>query len=151
MILNILEGKPLPVYGKGLNVRDWLYVDDHSRAIWTIVEKGRGGETYNIGGENEWRNIDLVHLICEKVAVLQGKEKDTYKKLIAFVTDRPGHDLRYAIDCTKIKSELHWKQESDFSDSLEKTIVWYMENQRWIQHIKSGEYRKWIERNYENR
>jgi len=151
MILNLLEEEPLPVYGDGKNVRDWLYVDDHSAALWLIIRKGREGETYNIGGENEWRNIDLVHLLCDKMAEATGREKDFYRKLITFVKDRPGHDRRYAIDCTKIKKELGWKQSLGFSENLDTTIRWYRNNLSWVDKIRSGEYKTWIQRNYLNR
>ncbi len=148
MILNMLEEKPLPVYGDGKNVRDWLYVEDHSSAIWLILNKGLDGETYNIGGENEWENIRLVNVLCDKVAEINGRDKDYYKRLITFVKDRPGHDRRYAIDCRKIKKELGWKQRKDFKKGLDLTIRWYMENKRWVERTKSGEYRKWLENNY---
>jgi dTDP-glucose 4,6-dehydratase len=151
MILNIHDEKPLPVYGDGKNVRDWLYVEDHSSAIWSILNKGKTGETYNIGGENEWENIRLVNVLCEKMAYMFGKEKDYYKKFITFVKDRPGHDRRYAINCDKIKKELGWKQSVDFDEGLDKTIHWYLENDAWIRSVQSGEYRKWIEKNYGKR
>ena len=151
MILNILDEKPLPVYGDGKNVRDWLYVHDHNTAIWLILNRGKAGETYNIGGENEWRNIDLVNLLCEQVADIQGKDKNYYKKLINFVKDRPGHDRRYAVDCDKIKKELEWSQQSNFPDGLSKTIRWYMENTGWIQRVRTGEYQSWIDSNYGKR
>jgi len=148
MILNILEEKPLPVYGDGENIRDWLYVEDHCLAIWKIINHGRVGETYNIGGENEWENIRLVNFLCEKIGQLQGKDKDYYKRLIAFVKDRPGHDRRYAINCDKIKNELGWKQQNNFEKGLDSTIKWYMDNQDWVDRVRSGEYRKWMEKNY---
>jgi dTDP-glucose 4,6-dehydratase len=122
IILNILEEKPLPLYGDGKNVRDWLYVEDHCRAIWEILNKGKVGETYNIGGENEWENIKLVNFLCEKIAKIKGKNKDYYKRLINFIKDRPGHDRRYAINCDKIKRELSWKQQYDFEEGLNLTI-----------------------------
>ncbi|HDK26237.1 MAG TPA: dTDP-glucose 4,6-dehydratase [Candidatus Atribacteria bacterium] len=147
MILNILEEKALPVYGDGKNVRDWLYVEDHCRAIWEILNKGKVGETYNIGGENEWENIELVNLLCEKIGQLQGKDKDYYKRLITFVKDRPGHDRRYAINCDKIKRELGWKQQYNFEEGLEMTIKWYMNHQDWVSRVRSREYRQWIEKN----
>jgi len=148
MILNILEEKTLPVYGDGRNVRDWLYVEDHCRALWQILDKGRNGETYNIGGESEWRNIELVNLLCEKIAQVHRKNKDDYKRLITFVKDRPGHDRRYAINCDKIKRELGWKQQYNFEKGMEMTITWYTNNQDWVNRIKSGEYRQWIDKNY---
>ena len=151
MILNTLEEKPLPVYGDGKNVRDWLFVDDHADAVWNIVNNGRVGETYNVGGDNEWQNINIVNLICEMIAEINGKEKEYYKKLITYVNDRPGHDRRYAIDCSKIKKELGWKQAVDFKEGLLKTIRWYMSNSDWINNIRSGEYKNWIEKNYSNR
>ncbi len=151
MIFNILGEKPLPVYGDGKNVRDWLYVDDHSSAIWFILNQGKNGETYNIGGDNEWENIQLVNVLCERTAALQGKDKEYYKKLITFVTDRPGHDRRYAIDCSKLKEKLGWKQGTEFSEGLDRTIRWYAENREWVERIQSGEYRRWIEKNYGDR
>jgi len=151
MILNILEEKPLPVYGDGENVRDWVYVEDHCRAVWEILYKGEAGQTYNIGGENEWENIKLVNFLCEKIGKLQEKNKDYYKRLITFVKDRPGHDRRYAINCDKIKSELGWERQFDFEEGLDVTIKWYMDHQNWIDRVRSGEYRKWLEKNYETR
>ena len=151
MILNILEEKSLPVYGDGKNVRDWLYVEDHCSAIWEILNKGRTGETYNIGGENEWENIKLVNFLCEKIGQLQGKGKDDYKRLITFVKDRPGHDRRYAINCDKIKKELGWHRRFDFEEGLDSTIKWYIDNQGWVDRVRSGEYRKWLEKNYKAR
>ncbi len=151
IIDNIKNEKNLPVYGDGKNIRDWLYVDDHNSAVWAIVNRGRLGETYNIGGENEWENIRLVNVLCEKMAKLAGKDKDYYKKLITFVKDRPGHDRRYAINCDKIKNELGWKQSFDFDKGLDITLNWYLENREWIDRVKSGEYRNWIETNYTDR
>ena len=151
IILNALEEKPLPVYGKGKNVRDWLYVDDHNRAIWTILKRGIEGETYNIGAGNEWKNIDLVHFLCERIARLQDKDKDHYKNLITFVKDRPGHDLRYAIDWTKIHRDLSWQPEVEFHEGIDATINWYMENKEWVTKVRNGTYGKWIEKNYEKR
>lgn len=151
VINNMLEEKSLPIYGKGLNVRDWLYVEDHCRAIWDIVIKGRRGETYNIGGENEIRNIDIVNILCEKMAEIKGKEKGHYKKLITYVKDRPGHDWRYAINMDKIKNELGFKPSVTFEEGITKTIKWYLENPNWINNIKSGEYKKWIKINYGER
>lgn len=151
MIMNINDEKNLPVYGDGKNIRDWLYVDDHNSAVWAILKKGRIGETYNVGGENEWENIKLVNVLCEKMAKFNGKDKSYYKKLITYVKDRPGHDRRYAINCDKIKKDLGWKQSYDFDSGLDKTIDWYMKNQKWIDHVRSGEYRNWIERNYSGR
>jgi len=139
VILKILEEKALPVYGDGRNVRDWLYVKDHCRAIWVILNHAAVGETYNIGGGNEWENINLVNLLCEKIAQVQGKDKDDYKRLITFVKDRPGHDRRYAINCDKIKEELGWKQQYNFEEGLGMTIKWYINNQDWIDRVRSGE------------
>jgi dTDP-glucose 4,6-dehydratase len=151
MISNMIDEKPLPVYGDGKNVRDWLYVEDHVSAIWTILNSGKTGETYNIGGETEWENIKLVHVLCEKMASRMNKPQDRLKRLITFVKDRPGHDRRYAINCDRIKHELGWKQSVDFERGLEKTIDWYLKNKEWSENVRSGEYRKWIDRNYENR
>jgi dTDP-glucose 4,6-dehydratase len=151
MIQNIKDEKPLPVYGDGKNIRDWLYVDDHNSALWCIVNKGKTGETYNIGGENEWENIKLVHVLCKNMAAAMGKEKDYYKKLITFVKDRPGHDRRYAINCDKLKNELGWRQSFDFDQGLAKTIRWYLDNEEWASHVRSGDYRRWIEKNYDKR
>jgi len=151
IIMNIREGRKLPVYGDGKNIRDWLYVEDHNSAVWAVVNSGRNGETYNIGGENEWENIKLVNVLCEKMAVRSGKEKDYFKNLIEYVKDRPGHDRRYAINCDKIKKELKWTQSYDFDNGLDLTIDWYLSNDEWINRIRSGEYRKWIEKNYSNR
>lgn len=136
-ILNALEGKVLPVYGKGDNVRDWLFVEDHARALDIIVERGRAGETYNVGGRNERRNIDVVHRICEVLD--RAVPADTSrKKLIEFVTDRPGHDARYAIDASKLESELGWRAQEDFDSGIEKTVQWYLDNKWWWQPLRSG-------------
>ena len=143
MIANALNEKPLPVYGTGENVRDWLYVEDHCKAIDLIIHKGRVGEVYNIGGHNEMKNIDIVKLICAKL----GKSED----LITYVTDRKGHDLRYAIDPTKIHNELGWLPETRFADGIDKTIDWYLHNKSWWETIISGEYRTYYERMYGNR
>lgn len=151
MILNMKEEKPLPVYGDGRNIRDWLYVDDHNSGLWAIVNRGRTGETYNIGGENEWENVKLVNTLCEKTGQAMGKGSDYYKKLITYVKDRPGHDRRYAINCDKIKKELGWTQAYNFDRGLDLTIKWYLENDQWIQGIRSGAYKQWIEQNYEKR
>jgi dTDP-glucose 4,6-dehydratase len=129
MILNCLNRKSLPVYGKGQNIRDWLYVDDHAKALWMLLEYSQKGETYNIGGEEEWKNIDLVHEIIRVVAKLKGIDKGALEQLISYVQDRPGHDFRYAIDCSKIKKEIGWKQDHDFSQGLEETIKWYITQQ----------------------
>ena len=133
-INNILKNKPLPIYGKGENVRDWLYVVDHASAIDTILHKGKIGETYNIGGHNEWTNIDLIRLLCKMMDEKLGREKGTNEKLISFVTDRAGHDLRYAIDATKLKEELGWMPSLQFEEGLSKTVDWYLENSEWLEH-----------------
>ena len=152
MILNALDGKPLPVYGKGLNVRDWLFVLDHCKAIWLIMQKGRTGETYNIGGECELPNIELVQTLCDILDVMVPTEnKPPRSDLITFVNDRPGHDLRYAIDCSKLKSELHWKPLASFETGIRETIQWYLDNQDWVERVQSGEYREWITKNYDER
>jgi len=152
MIANILSEKELPVYGDGKNIRDWLYVTDHCEAIWQIITKGTIGETYNIGGENEWQNIDLVNVLCEKMAIKLGKEKDYYKKLIKFVPDRSGHDRRYAINCDKIKKTLGWKQSVTFDKGLDLTIDWILSNKEWIKNIQNKkEYKKWIISKYKKK
>ncbi|MBN1696486.1 MAG: dTDP-glucose 4,6-dehydratase [Spirochaetales bacterium] len=148
IILNILDNRELPVYGDGKHIRDWLFVTDHARAILLILQRGETGETYAVGGDNEWRNIDLVHLLCERAALLQGKNKHTYKKNISFVRDRPGHDRRYAIDCSKLKKTIGWKPSGSFIEKLDTTITWYMEHIEWVDHIKSGDYATWIEKQY---
>ncbi len=151
MILSMLEGKELPVYGDGKNIRDWLYVMDHCSAVWLILNKGKIGETYNIGGENEWENIRLVEYLCELVARRTNVPSNRYKSLIRFVMDRPGHDRRYAINCDKIKTELGWKPTVIFEKGLEMTVDWYLNNLDWLNKVRSGEYIKWIEINYGNR
>jgi dTDP-glucose 4,6-dehydratase len=135
-INNIIQNKPLPIYGKGENVRDWLYVIDHANAIDTILHKGKIGETYNIGGHNEWTNIELIRLLCKIMDEKLGREKGTNEKLITFVTDRAGHDLRYAIDATKLKEELGWTPSLQFEEGLNKTVDWYLENSEWLKNIK---------------
>ena len=149
MISNIVEEKDLPVYGDGKNIRDWIFVEDHNNAVLDIIYKGRVGETYNIGGENEITNIDMVNILCEKLAVKMNKEKDYYKKLIKFIKDRAGHDRRYAINCDKIKNELGWKRNYDFNTAIDITIDWYLNNKKWIDNIKSGDYKKWISLHYD--
>jgi len=151
MILNALNNKSLPVYGKGENIRDWIYVKDHCEAIWIVIQKGVIGETYNIGGNNEWKNIDIVNKICEILAEELKKNPLSIKKLITFVKDRPGHDLRYAIDSTKIKNELDWQPEETFETGLRKTIKWYLDNKAWVNTIKTGAYKTWLANNYDNR
>jgi dTDP-glucose 4,6-dehydratase len=148
MILNMSEGKSLPVYGDGKNVRDWLYVEDHASAIWRIMSASEAGETWNVGGDSQWENLRLVEVLCEKVAAAKGKDRDHYKSLVTFVKDRPGHDRRYAIDCSKIKRELGWRQTVDLEQGLERTIRWYMDNTAWIDQVRSGSYREWIDLNY---
>lgn len=148
MINNILNNKPLPVYGKGENVRDWLYVEDHARAIDTIFHKGRTGEKYNIGGFNEWKNIDIVHLLCAVMDKKLNRSEGESAKLITYVKDRPGHDLRYAIDATKLNKELGWEPSLQFEEGLEKTVDWYLSNQDWVKHVTSGDYQKYYDGQY---
>lgn len=147
-INNILKNKPLPIYGKGENVRDWLYVVDHASAIDTILHKGKIGETYNIGGHNELTNIDLIRLLCKIMDDKLGREKGTNEKLITFVTDRAGHDLRYAIDATKLKEELGWMPSLQFEEGLSKTVDWYLENSEWLEHVTNGDYTDYYEKQY---
>jgi dTDP-glucose 4,6-dehydratase len=148
MILNLLERKPLPVYGRGQNVRDWLYVSDHCEAIWAVIERGKLGETYNIGGHNEQRNIDVIRLLIRIVAEDTGASEKELLDLITYVTDRPGHDLRYAIDARKIKRELGWTPRETFESGIRKTVRWYLENKEWCDAVRSGQYRAWIDQNY---
>lgn len=149
MILNATEGKPLPVYGDGSNIRDWLYVEDHCEAVALVLEKGRIGETYNIGGRCEKANIDIVKTICDCLdAIFPNSPNKPHSGLITFVKDRPGHDWRYAIDCSKIENELGWRPKQTFESGLLKTVEWYLQNSEWVNSIKSGEYFKWIERQY---
>ena len=159
VILTAVEGKPLPVYGDGKNVRDWLYVEDHCDAIWLILKKGKAGETYNIGGDCEKQNIEVVKAICAVLEELSPSKQiqdsklriKNYSDLISFVGDRPGHDRRYAINCDKIKNELGWKQDHNFDTGLRQTVAWYLKNTAWVNNIRSGEYAKWIEKNYGSR
>jgi dTDP-glucose 4,6-dehydratase len=151
MINNIIQQKPLPVYGKGENVRDWLWVEDHARAIDVIFHRGRLGETYNIGGFNEWKNIDLVHLLCRIMDEKLDRAPGTSAGLITYVTDRAGHDLRYAIDATKLNKELGWKPSLQFEEGLSKTVDWYLSNQEWVNHITSGAYQDYYQSQYEAR
>ncbi len=152
MIHNIINEKPLPVYGDGSNVRDWLYVEDHAKAIDLIFHRGKTGETYNIGGDNEWSNIDLVKKICEITDELLGrKPAGKSKELIRFVQDRAGHDWRYAIDSTKLKNELGWKPETSFEQGLRKTVQWYLNNREWLENVTSGKYREYYDKMYKNR
>ena len=150
-INNIRQHKPLPVYGKGENVRDWLYVVDHARAIETIFHKGKPAETYNIGGFNEWKNIDLIKVMIKTVDRLLGNPEGYSDELITFVTDRAGHDLRYAIDSTKLKDELGWEPSLQFEEGIEKTVRWYLDNQEWLDNITSGEYERYYDDMYKNR
>lgn len=148
-IINALEGKPLPIYGDGLNVRDWLYVEDHCEAIRAVLAKGRPGQTYNIGGRSEMTNLQVVNTIC---AVLQQERGGLdYKSLITFVKDRPGHDRRYAIDCAKIETELGWRPRESFETGIRKTVRWYIENMDWVANITTGAYQQWIAANYAGR
>ena len=149
-IHNIINNKPLPIYGKGENVRDWLFVEDHARAIDTIFHDGKIGETYNIGGHNEWTNIDLVKEICTQMDVKLGREAGASAKLITYVTDRAGHDLRYAIDATKLKNELGWVPSLQFEEGISKTIDWYLENTKWLNDVTSGSYQKYYSEQYQN-
>ena len=152
MIANALSGKPLPVYGDGLQVRDWLYVTDHCNAIRTVLENGLPGETYNVGGWNEKKNIDIVHLICDTLDRVRARDDGTsYRALITHVTDRPGHDRRYAVDAGKIERELGWKPAETFETGIIKTIEWYLANAEWMANVTSGAYRQWIDRNYASR
>ena len=151
MIYNIKHNKPLPIYGKGENVRDWLYVVDHASAIDRIFHKGCIGETYNIGGNNEWKNIDLVKLLCKIMDDRLGRPEGTSEKLITFVTDRAGHDLRYAIDSGKLQSELGWEPSLEFSEGLEKTVDWYLANEEWLNNVTSGDYQKYYDKMYSSK
>lgn len=147
-INNIRHGRPLPVYGKGENVRDWLYVEDHARAIDLIFHKGKAGDTYNIGGFNEWKNIDLIKVIIKTTDRLLGRREGESERLISYVKDRAGHDLRYAIDASKLRDELGWKPSLQFEEGIEKTVRWYLDNQQWMDNITSGEYEKYYEDMY---
>ena len=151
MIHNILNNKPLPVYGKGENVRDWLFVVDHARAIDTVFHHGKPGETYNIGGFNEWKNLDIVYLLCDTMDRKLHRPEGTARGLITYVTDRAGHDLRYAIDARKIMNELGWQPSLQFAEGLEKTVDWYLENQDWLQDVTSGHYQQYYQDMYANR
>lgn len=149
-IHNIINNKPLPIYGKGENVRDWLFVEDHARAIDTVFHKGKIGETYNIGGHNEWTNISLVKELCRQMDEKLGREKGTSEQLITYVTDRAGHDLRYAIDATKLKEELGWMPSLQFEEGIGKTIDWYLANREWLDDVTSGAYQKYYDQQYGN-
>jgi dTDP-glucose 4,6-dehydratase len=149
MILNALADKPLPVYGEGKNVRDWLYVTDHCRAVWQIMQLGTRGETYNIGGRCEMANIDTVHMLCDVLDEMRPRaDRSSRRDLITFVKDRPGHDLRYAIDCTKLEKELGWAALESFETGLKKTVQWYLGNPNWVQRVQSGDYLKWVAEHY---
>jgi dTDP-glucose 4,6-dehydratase len=147
VILNALEGKPLPVYGKGDQIRDWLYVEDHARALYKVVTEGKVGETYNIGGHNEKQNLEVVHTICDLLDDIVPKA-GSYRDQITYVTDRPGHDRRYAIDAAKIGNELGWKPQETFESGIRKTVLWYLENQQWVANVKSGTYQSWMQQQY---
>lgn len=151
MLLRALEGKPLPLYGDGRQVRDWLYVEDHCQAIWTVIERGRLGETYNIGGESEKTNLEVVRTICRLLAEETGRAEEEFTRLITFVPDRPGHDVRYAMDSSKIRRELGWVPRESFLTGLRKTIRWYLHNPLWVERVKTGEYRRWVQTNYDDR
>lgn len=150
-INNIKSNKPLPVYGKGENIRDWLWVEDHARAIDKIFHEGKIGETYNIGGHNEWTNIDLIRLMCKIMDLKLGRPKGTSEQLISYVKDRAGHDLRYAIDSTKLQKELGWTPSLQFEEGLEKTIEWYLSNESWLENVTSGAYQNYYEKQYQER
>lgn len=147
-INNIKNSKPIPVYGKGENIRDWLWVEDHARAIDTILHKGVNGETYNIGGFNEWKNIDLIHVLCRIMDKKLNRPEGTSAGLITYVTDRPGHDMRYAIDASKLNAELGWKPSLQFEEGLEKTVDWYLSNGQWLDEVTSGAYKQYYEQQY---
>lgn len=151
IIENALAGKPLPVYGDGQNVRDWLYVGDHCAAIREVLARGVPGETYNVGGWNEEKNLDVVHVLCDLLDELKPRANGSYRELITFVTDRPGHDRRYAIDARKLERELGWKPAETFESGMKKTVQWYLDHQPWVQDVASGEYRNWVETNYAQR
>ena len=151
MILNMVSGKALPVYGDGKQIRDWIYVSDHNNAVWNIIQNGKIGEKYNIGGDNEWENIKLLETLINIVSERTNTDIDKIRATITFVKDRPGHDRRYAIDCKKIKRELGWKQEKSFTEGLSLTVNWYLANSDWIESIRTGEYQRWVEINYRQR
>jgi dTDP-glucose 4,6-dehydratase len=151
MIINAVERKPLPVYGQGLNVRDWLFVEDHCEAIWAVIERGQLGATYNIGGKSEQRNIDVVRQICELVADETSASRDDLLSLITYVRDRPGHDLRYAIDASLVMRECAWEPKHTFASGLRSTVRWYLQNRAWVDQVRTGEYRQWIDKNYGER
>jgi dTDP-glucose 4,6-dehydratase len=151
MILNATKGRNLPIYGDGMNVRDWLYVTDHCSAIRTVLEKGRLGETYNVGGWNEMPNLSIVKIVCGLLDEMKPDPAGAYERLITYVKDRPGHDRRYAIDAGKIHRELGWKPAETFETGIRKTVKWYLDNMNWVENVASGEYRKWIDTNYAER
>jgi dTDP-glucose 4,6-dehydratase len=151
MIANALAGKALPIYGDGQNVRDWLYVTDHCAAIREVLDRGTVGETYNVGGWNEMTNLQIVHTLCDLLDELAPSDQGPYRRLITYVQDRPGHDRRYAIDARKIERELGWRPAETFETGIRKTVQWYLDNQHWVQHVISGEYQHWMERNYAER
>jgi dTDP-glucose 4,6-dehydratase len=152
MILNAFESKALPVYGDGMNVRDWLFVEDHCSAIRTVLESGRVGETYNIGGNSERANIDVVKTICDLVDEMRPRAgKGSRRELITYVQDRPGHDRRYAIDASKLLRELGWKPSSEFESGLRKTVRWYLDHASWIENVRTGAYLEWMNKNYSER
>ncbi|HTQ07249.1 MAG TPA: dTDP-glucose 4,6-dehydratase, partial [Polyangiaceae bacterium] len=150
-ILNLFEGKPVPVYGDGLNVRDWLHVDDHVEAVWTIVRRGRAGETYNVGGEGERTNLEVIRLLVASVAAETGGSEAELAELVRFVTDRPGHDRRYAVESDKLRRELGWKPKHDLASGLADTVRWYRSNPEWVESVRTGAYRAWLETNYAGR
>ena len=150
VILNALDGKPLPVYGDGKQIRDWLYVEDHARALYLVATTAKVGETYNIGGHNEKQNIDVVKTICTILDNIKPRtDGQSYTQQITFVKDRPGHDLRYAIDASKIQQELNWQPQETFESGIQKTVEWYLANEDWVNHVKSGEYQNWVEKQYQ--
>lgn len=151
MLLNAIEGKPLPVYGQGTNVRDWLYVTDHCEAVWSVINRGEVGETYNVGGNNEVQNLVLVKRLCAVLAEEVGESPQRYLDLITFVKDRPGHDLRYAIDASKIREHCGWEPSETLETGLRQTVRWYLDNSSWVDGIRSGSYRDWIQTNYTKR
>lgn len=147
VILNALDGKPLPVYGNGDQIRDWLYVEDHARALYKVISQGKVGETYNIGGHNEKQNLEVVNTICDLLDELVPKDA-SYREQITFVADRPGHDRRYAIDASKIATELGWTPDESFESGIRKTVIWYLNNQEWVSNVKSGAYQSWLKAQY---
>ncbi len=152
MILNALEGKPLPVYGDGANVRDWLFVEDHCAAIRTVLDRGRAGETYNIGGNGECKNLDVMTTICDLIDEMRPDPKiGSHRRLITFVADRPGHDRRYAVNASKIARETGWQPAQKFESGLRRTVRWYLDNLAWVDNVRTGGYLKWIKQNYAER